>query len=168
MDSRLEKLRQALESAVQGMSSEQLRWRPEGKWCAGEVLEHLYLTYTGSIRGFERVLEAGKPLARSSTMKDRVRTLLVVGLGHIPEGRKAPANTVPKGLAVEELRGDIGEKIAVMDAAIARCEERFGRGVKLLDHPLLGPLTGTQWRKFHVVHGMHHRKQLLRLRAGTE
>ena len=168
MDSRLEELRQALESAVQGMSGEQLRWHPEGKWCAGEVLEHLYLTYTGSTRAFEKVLEAGKPLARRSTMMDRVRTLVVVGFGHIPEGRKAPANTVPKGLAVEELRGDIGEKIAAMDAAIARCEERMGRGVKLLDHPVLGPLTGAQWRTFHVVHGMHHRKQLLRLRAGVK
>jgi hypothetical protein len=42
MDSRLETLKQALESAVQGMSSEQWRWHPEGKWCAAEVLEHLY------------------------------------------------------------------------------------------------------------------------------
>ena len=63
---------------------------------------------------------------------------------------------------------DLGEKIAAMDAAIARCEERMGRGVKLLDHPVLGPLTGAQWRTFHVVHGMHHRKQLLRLRAGVK
>ncbi len=38
MDSRLEKLKKALESAVEGMSSEQLRWHPAGKWCAAEVL----------------------------------------------------------------------------------------------------------------------------------
>ena len=167
MDSRLEKLRRALEEAVEGMSSEQLRWHPEGKWCAGEVLEHLYLSYTGSTRGFERVLEAGKPMARSSTMMDRVRVLLVVGLGYLPEGRKAPPNTVPRGLAVDELRRDIGEKMAAMDAAIGRCEEKLGRRVRLLDHPVLGPLTGAEWRKFHVVHGMHHRKQLVRLRAGA-
>jgi hypothetical protein len=88
MDSRLEQLKQALESAVEGMSSEQLRWHPEGKWCAGEVLEHLYLTYTGSIRGFEKVLDAGTPLARRRTVMDRVRTLVVVGFGHFPEGRR--------------------------------------------------------------------------------
>ncbi len=164
MDTGLEKLRQALDSAVQGMSREQLSWHPEGKWCAGEVLEHLYLSYTGSIRGFEKVLEAGRPLARSSKLMDRVRTLLVVGLGYLPEGRKAPPNTVPKGLAAD-VQGEMGKKIAEMDAAIARCEQRLGRGVRLLDHPVLGPLTGPQWRKFHVVHGMHHRKQLLRLRA---
>ena len=53
MDSRLEKLKENLESAVEGMSSEQLSWHPPGKWCAVEVLEHLYLTYSGTITGFE-------------------------------------------------------------------------------------------------------------------
>jgi hypothetical protein len=166
MDSRLEQLKQALESAVEGMSSGQLSWHPEGKWCAGEVLEHLYLTYTGSIRGFQKVLDGGTPLARRRTVMDRVRTLVVVGFGHFPEGRRAPANTVPKGLATEQVRSEIAEKIVAMDAAIAQCEERWGRGVMLLDHPVLGPLTGAQWRKFHLVHGLHHQKQLLRLRAG--
>jgi hypothetical protein len=95
---------------------------------------------------------------------DRVRTFAVVGLGRMPEGRTAPANTRPKGLAVETVRNEVGAKIAAMDAIIAQCEARFGRGTKLLDHPILGPLTGTQWRKFHLVHGRHHQKQLLQLR----
>jgi hypothetical protein len=51
-----------------------------------------------------------------------------------------------------------------MDAIIAQCEARFGRHVKLLDHPILGALTSTQWRTLHLVHGRHHQKQLLRLR----
>jgi hypothetical protein len=44
MDTRMEKLKCALESATEGMSGEQMRWHPPGKWCATEVLEHLYLT----------------------------------------------------------------------------------------------------------------------------
>lgn len=63
MDSRLHKLKKSLESAMQGMSSEQLSWHPPGKWCAAEVLEHLYLTYTGTIKELERVMTSGKPLA---------------------------------------------------------------------------------------------------------
>ncbi|HEY3972851.1 MAG TPA: DUF1569 domain-containing protein [Candidatus Sulfotelmatobacter sp.] len=47
---------------------------------------------------------------------------------------------------------------------IARCEKQQGRSRKLLDHPILGPLTGNQWRKFHLVHGLHHVKQIRRLR----
>ncbi len=164
MDSGLDKLKQALESAVEGMSREQLSWHPPDKWCAAEVLEHLYLTYTGTIKGFEKVMTSGKPLATRASMMHRVRTLVVVGLGHMPAGRKAPAASRPRGLPAEEVRSEVGEKIAAMDAIIAQCEARFGRRVRLLDHPILGPLTATQWRKFHLVHGMHHQKQLLRLR----
>jgi hypothetical protein len=69
-------------------------------------------------------------------------------------------------LAAEKVRSEIAEKLVAMDAIIAECETRFGRSVRLLDHPILGPLTATQWRKFHLVHGMHHQKQLLRLREG--
>ncbi|HWW15905.1 MAG TPA: DUF1569 domain-containing protein [Candidatus Dormibacteraeota bacterium] len=168
MDSRLEQLKQALESAVEGMSSEQLSWHLAEKWCAAEVLEHLYLTYTGTIKGFERVMAAGKPLATRASLKQRVRTVVVVGFGHLPEGRKAPENTRPRGRAAEQVRDEVGAKLAAMDAIMAQCEARFGCGVKLLDHPILGPLTATQWRKFHLVHGRHHQKQLLRLRKHAQ
>jgi hypothetical protein len=130
MDFRLDKLKQSLESAVEGMSSEQLSWHPPGKWCAAEVLEHLYLTYTGTIQGFERVMTGGKPLASRASMAQRVLTFVVAGLGHMPAGRKAPAFVQPKGLPAEQVRNEIGEKIAAMDAIIAQCEARFGGQVK--------------------------------------
>lgn len=167
MDSRLEELKQAVESSVEGLSSEQLSWHPPGKWCAGEILEHLYLTYTGTIKGFTKVLEAGKPLATRTSLKQRVRTLVVVGLKHMPAGRQAPANTRPRGQPTEKLQSEVGAKIAEMDAVIGQCESRFGPGSRLLDHPILGPLTARQWRTFHLVHGRHHVKQLLRLRDGV-
>jgi hypothetical protein len=167
MDFRLEKLKENLESAVGGMSSEQLSRHLPGKWCAAEVLEHLYLTYTGTITGLERVLRKGKPLATRASMAQRVLTLVVVGLGHMPAGRKAPTMVQPKGLPAEKVRNEIGAKMSAMDAIIAQCEARFGRRVKLLDHPILGPLTATQFRKLHLVHGQHHLKQLLQLREST-
>ena len=164
MDSRLETLRANLESAVQGMSSEQLSWHLPGKWSASEVLEHLYLTYTGTIKGFERVITKGKPLATRASIAHRVLTFVVVGLGHLPAGRKTPEVARPRGLPTEQVRNEIGATLVAMDAVIAHCEARFGRHVKLLDHPILGPLSATQWRTLHVVHGRHHQKQLLRLR----
>ena len=167
MDFRLDKLKKSLESAVEGISREQWSWHPPGKWCAAEVLEHLYLTYTGTIKGFERVMTTGKPLASRASMAQRVRSLVVVGLGHMPAGTKAPAVAMPKGLPAETVRSEFAAKIEAMDAIIAQCEARFGGRVHVLDHPILGPLTAPQWRKLHVVHGQHHHKQLLRLRAGA-
>jgi len=168
MDSRLEELKQAVESVVEGLSSEQLGWHPADKWCAAEVLEHLYLTYTGTIKGFTKVLESGKPLVTHASVKQRVRTLVVVGFQHMPEGRQAPANTRPRGLPGVKVRGEVGAKIVEMEAIIAQCEARFGCSSRLLDHPILGPLTASQWRKFHFVHGRHHVKQLLRLRKSLK
>ena len=110
-------------------------------------------------------MAAEKPLARTPSWKDRARTFYVVGLGKLPEGRKAPTGATPKGMAPEQVLGDIAAKILEMDAAIARAEEKFGRNTRLLDHPVLGPLTGPQWRKFHLVHGQLHIRQLQRLRA---
>jgi hypothetical protein len=168
MDTHMAKLARALESAVEGMSNEQLRWHPPGKWCATEILEHLYLTYTGTIKGFERLLASGKPTATSPSTKQRWRTLVVIGLGYVPTGRKAPSVAEPRGLSSETVRTELGTKIAAMDTIIEQCESRFGRGIPLLDHPILGPLSARQWRKFHLLHGMHHRKQLLRLRNALE
>jgi len=152
---------------VEGMSSEQLSWHPPGKWCAVELLEHLYLTYTGTIKGFEKVVSKGKPLASRASVAQRALTLVVVRLGHMPTRSQAPAIVMPKGSPAEEVRNEIGAKIVAMDAIIGQCETRFGRRVPLLDHPILGPLNAMQWRKLHLVHGHHHLKQLLRLRESA-
>ena len=162
----LEKLQQAIAAAVAGLSAEQLSWHPPGKWCAAELLEHLYLTYTGTIKGLERVVEAGKPRVTTATWTQRASALVVLGLGYMPAGREAPPTARPRGLPPAKILAEIGPKIAQMAECIRRCEEKFGTRTKLLDHPFLGPLSGPQWRKFHRVHGLHHVQQIRRRAAG--
>lgn len=164
MDSSLQMLQDAINSATRGMDAAALTRRPEGKWSAAQILEHLYLTYAGSVKGFERCLQEGRPLARTVTLKERVAILLVTGLGYFPEGRKAPDRTVPRDMPAEEVVRATGEKLAAMDDLITQCETRFGHSTRILDHPVLGPLTARQWRKFHLVHAQHHMKQIIRLR----
>jgi hypothetical protein len=165
MDSYLKRLQDAITSATHGMDTVALNRHPEGKWSAAQVLEHLYLTYAGSVKGFERCLLEGRPLARTATLKERFSTLIVTSLGYFPEGRKAPERTVPQGMAAEEVVKATEEKLAAMDSLITQCEVRFGRSTRILDHPVLGPLTARQWRKFHLVHAQHHMKQIWRLRG---
>jgi hypothetical protein len=164
LDPHLTRLQQEIASVIAGLTREQLSWHPPGKWCAAEVLEHLYLSYTGTVKGFERVAAAGKPLATKSNWKQRGGTLLLVGLGYFPPGRKAPPTATPRGLPTEKVTAEIGPAIARMDEIIQECEEKLGQRTKLLDHPILGPLTASEWRKFHLVHGLHHGKQIRRLR----
>jgi hypothetical protein len=52
-----------------------------------------------------------------------------------------------------------------MDKIIAQCEELFGPRQKVLDHPVMGPLTASQWRKFHWIHGRHHIAQIVERRT---
>ena len=66
MDSCLERLRQAIASATSDMSSEELTRQPEGKWSAAEVLEHLYLTYTGTQKAFRALPESRETAGRRS------------------------------------------------------------------------------------------------------
>ena len=61
---------------------------------------------------------------------------------------------------MEKIVAEIGPQIAAMDEVIAQCEQRYGSRTRVLDHPVLGPLTARQWRKFHLAHGRHHVKQI--------
>ena len=164
MDALLEQLQQTLALTIDGMSAEEFSWHPANQWCAADILEHLYLSYTGTTKGFERMLETGKPAATPGSIGQRTRAFVVFGFDYLPSGREAPASTRPKGLPAEKVRSGFSEKIAAMDAIIAQCEARFGSSTRLLDHPFLGPLTGARWRKFHLLHGLHHQKQIVRLR----
>ncbi|HZU43635.1 MAG TPA: DUF1569 domain-containing protein [Terriglobales bacterium] len=168
MDFYIQQLHDALERATAGMSPEQLE-RPRGeKWSAAQILEHLLLTYKGTVKGMENCLAAGKPLATSATLKQRLGAAVVIGLGHMPKGRQAPERSQPRGLPAKEVVPQIWVNLELMDDAIARCERQFGPRVKIVDHPILGPLSAQGWRKFHWVHGSHHARQIENIRRSTE
>ena len=76
MDSLLKELKEALDSVVEGMSNEQMKWHPAGKWSAAEVLEHLYpVSYTHllycrvTFRPKMRVIFLGCPMVRFMSSK---------------------------------------------------------------------------------------------------
>lgn len=164
MDPRLARLQREIASATSGFSPEQFVWHEPEKWCAAEILEHLYLTYTGTLKGFGRVLEADRSLASKVIWKNRAQSFVVIGLGYLPTGRKSPDRAKPRGLPADEVISQIGPTIAHLDNLMSGCSAKFGARTKLLDHPILGPLSVNQWCKFHLVHGLHHVKQIRRLR----
>lgn len=150
---------------TEGMSAEDLARHPEGKWCAAEIVEHLLMTYTATTGGLRKALAKGKPLGGRPTLKERLFQLVVLDAGYFPSGRKAPAMTIPKGLQPAEVVHAVEQALPDMDAAISECEQRYGSAVKIADHPVLGPLTAEQWRRFHLVHARHHMKQVRQLRG---
>lgn len=163
MDFYLQRALDAVERETRGMPVEQLAWHREGKWSAAEVLEHLSLAFSSTSKAMERALEQGRPAKKRATARQWVATLVVVKLGYFPAGRQAPEWTLPRGLeaahAVETIRTELIE----MDVKIGEAQAKLGKGVVAV-HPIIGPLTASQWRKFHWEHTRHHMKQIAALR----
>lgn|SRR6266567_5031271 len=164
MDASLARLHSILASAMGGMTLDQLTRHAEGKWSPAEILEHLNLSYSGTIKGLDRCLQSGSTTASSDRSRMRWQRLILIRGGYFPRGRQSPPRVQPRGTPAEQVTAEILENVARLDGVIQQCETRFGRGKPLADHPVLGPLTATEWRKFHLVHGKHHAKQIRKLR----
>ena len=159
----LQKALDEIESATREMSLEQLAWRPEGKWSSAQILEHLTLTFSGTVKGMQRILAGNGSGARGRSFKNRLFALVVVDLGYFPSGRKAPEMTVPSSgdpaTAVETILRNLTE----MDAVLTEVESKKGPKARVT-HPVIGPLTIAEWRKFHLLHTRHHMKQIVKLK----
>jgi len=164
MGTTLEQLRTTISEAIRGLTADDLARHPEGKWCAAEILDHLNLTYIGTVKNLQRCLSAGHPTASPDRSSKRWQRFFVTGLGRFPRGRKSPERVYPRNLPPEQVVAEVMQNLARMEEVIRECEARFGNAKPVADHPVLGPLTVKEWRRFHLVHGKHHAKQILRLR----
>src|SRR5205814_10345299 len=99
----------------------ELAHHPPGKWSAAEILEHLSLTYSGTARSLSKSLAAGAPNGGADTFKQQVGRFVVLTLGQMPAGRKAPEFTVPQGTAPADVVSTIRQQLRSMNDAIARC-----------------------------------------------
>ncbi len=164
MDSYLQRALDLIEAETRGLSGEQLDQRRDGKWSIAEILEHLALAYRSTIRLLDRSLTGANASVPAPTRSQRVITFVVTGLGYLPRGRQAPEWTRPRGMPPEQSRQAIREALVEMDGKIRECETRFGRA-RIALHPVIGPLTAQQWRKFHWVHTRHHLRQVRALKG---
>lgn len=149
-----------MERLTRGWSESDWHRALGGKWSSGQILEHLLLSFKGTTKGVLKAMEAGRPLGGKPTLRDRLLTLYVGKLGLMPAGRQSPDRAVPQdGLDADSLRR-FYDALVALDATLADAERRFGSKVKLLDHPILGPLSTHDWRRFHQTHARHHLKQI--------
>ena len=162
MDFYLQRALDAIEKETGGMPAQQLAWHREGRWSAAEVLEHLALAFSSTSKAMQRSVEQGRPKTKA-TSKQFLATLLVVKLGYFPSGRQAPEYTLPRGLDPAQAVDTIRTALIEMDCRIAEAQSKLGEGV-IAVHPIIGPLTARQWRKFHWSHTRHHMKQIAALR----
>jgi hypothetical protein len=164
MDFYLERTLLAIDKATDGISASELSWHSTQKWSAAQVLEHLSLAFSSTSKFAERLLAAGVVESPVPSVRQRAVVFIVVELGLFPSGREAPEFTKPRGLDPSRAVETIRSKLIEMDGRLGELERRFGSRVRAA-HPILGPMSLRQWRKFHWVHTRHHMKQVTYLRA---
>jgi hypothetical protein len=164
----IQKARDLLFDAVRDLAAEQADRAAAGKWSVAGIVEHLSLSYSKSAAGMARRREKGPgALARPRTLRQRVQQFVVVTLGYLPEGRKSPAAVVPTGRPYREVVADLDGVFRELDASLTAAGHALGGSRAVLDHPILGPFSVDQWRRFHMVHTRHHAKQIRTRRQGS-
>ncbi len=161
MDRHLGRAHNALQRHAGTLTLEQLTARQRGKWTIAEILEHLARAFSATTVGARRALANGKASARQPDVQSRLRAFIVCDCGYLPTGYKAPKMVVPAGIDPSTAVSVATNNLLEMDAALSAAAARFGTGIKLMDHPILGPMSVRHWRKFHWVHTRHHVRQIV-------
>jgi len=159
-DRQLERAHDALQRCSSGLTLAQLTARPPGKWTIAEIFEHLALAFSLTAVGARRAVTSGRRTSRTPDLRSRFRAFVVIDCRYFPTGVDAPKMVIPAGIEPATALPMALANLREMDAALAEAATRFGTRVKLVDHPILGPLSVRQWRTFHWVHARHHVKQV--------
>jgi hypothetical protein len=164
----LERVVSQISDEVLSLDAETTQLHPKDlayKWNAQQVVEHLVLGYRLTSGALETRLNKGRPSRNQTrTYLQWCLQVMILSFGKLPQGVPALDETVPvaglfAALDGRQLGDLLRQEIDVMDKRFDACRRKFGME-RVAVHPFLGPLRVDQWRRFHVVHGLHHLTQL--------
>lgn len=167
MHADLEELAAEYEGVLSGWSAEDCQRHPvrnARRWNAQEIVAHLVLTHSSTVRLLRKRLEAGRPAEGPETLTHRFLQWMVIRRGYFPNRAKAPEFTLPekaewRAKPGAELTGELRAGLEELDGTLDECEAAFGENF-VGSHFVFGPLTAREWRRLHRVHGLHHLKQV--------
>jgi len=164
----LERVVSQMSSEVLSLNAETTQLHPNGlayKWSAQQVVEHLVLGYRLTSSALETRLNKGRlSRKRKRTYLQWSLQLMILTFGKLPRGVPALDELMPVAGSFAAMDGQqlgnlIRQEMDAMDKLFDACRRKFGME-RVAVHPFLGPLRVDQWRRFHVVHGLHHLTQL--------
>jgi hypothetical protein len=171
MNSTLLQLRHEIAASLYSLNATETQLRPPSrpsKWSIQQIIEHLLLTYSSTETAINARLAKRTPTRARPTLTHRVFQIAVTRCGYFPTGRKAPEIVTPPltthPLCGEDLAQAAAEHLAHLDLLFAEAETLFGPASQCASHAVLGPLNINQWRKFQLIHGEHHLKQIAAIR----
>ncbi len=169
MNTVLNQLQREIASSLHGLNAEQTQLRPSApsKWSIQQITEHLLLTYTGTEAALKARLAKRRPTIAKPTAYQRIQQFVVCNCGYFPQGRRAPGMVTPAPTAHQlsgaELVAATEDHLSRLDVLCNECEQLFGVS-QFAAHNVLGPLNVKQWRRFQLIHGRHHLKQIAAIR----
>ena len=114
-----------------------------GQWTLGQISNHLSKALTLTVEGAPVKVSWLKRMVLGPLAKWHVfRT------GTMPSGIKIPS---PK--LVPPAEADDRAEVEALRAAIRMF---LGEAGPLVPHPLFGPMSVDEWRRFHCIHCAHH------------
>jgi hypothetical protein len=171
MDPILQQLQNEIAGSIEGLDPTQTQLTlsvSHEKWSIQQIVQHLCLTYAFTETAFDARLTKGTPTRAKPTLQQRIGQYSLTALGIFPTGREAPKQVTPHQTSSPVCGSDLvhyaGEHLARIDNLFNQAEALFGPG-RCISHMVLGPLSIHQWRRFHLVHGRHHIKQIRAIRA---
>jgi hypothetical protein len=171
MNSTLHQLQREIAASLLSLSATETQLCPPSraeKWSIQQIIEHLLLTYSSTETAIIARLVKRAPTRARPTLTHRVFQIAVTRCGYFPTGRKAPDIVTPQPtthpLCGEDLAEAAAEHLAHLDLLFTEAETLFGPASQCASHAVLGPLNIDQWRKFQLVHGEHHLKQIASIR----
>jgi|SRR5271155_4667328 len=171
MNATLQQLQHEIAFCLRGLDATQTQLRPPSrpnKWSIQQIIEHLLLSYSGTEMALNARLAKGAPTKAKPALLQRFGQYTLIHLGYFPTGRKAPPLVTPvpsaHPLSGEELTQAVAAHLTSVDALCTDAEKLFGATNRCASHMVLGPLSVNQWRRFQLIHGEHHLKQIVAIR----
>jgi len=171
MSRHLEVLRDELARALHGLDEHQTQLRPandSARWSVQQIVGHLRLTYVATIEAMDARIAKASPTKSKPSAIQYVVQFTLIRIGYFPRGRKAPARVTAAAdeiaISGSELFQGIDTALSAMEERIERAAAIFGSHRRVISHMALGPLSINQWRKFHLIHGRHHIRQIMAIR----
>lgn len=163
----LENLRPVLEDLDEAQT--QLHpMQDAARWSVEQTIGHLVMTYRSTGQLLRDRLAKARPVSRGPKLQERLLRGLVLTMGVFPRGISAPDAVRPERAGLPPVNGQglvrtLQAELESMETELESCRHTFGTKF-VATHFALGPMSVEQWYRFHQVHGLHHRKQVLRIR----
>jgi len=149
---------------IQSLTDDEFTFSNNGKWTAGQQLEHIILAVKPLAQGLQLPpflikLFFGKANRASKTYDE----LIAKYLEKLKNGGKASGRFIPKEITIEKkekLIRSLKSNVNKLNKQLEKFSE-YELDTLILPHPLLGKLTVREMMYFTIYHVVHHQEILI-------